>query len=434
MESPGALTEEIRKAKQWHAQGDYPQAMALYHEILATDSTHAEAKHFLGIALHQMKEAEKANALMRESLELQPDNVEWWNNYGNVLTEQKKLQEAEIAFTRVLALTPEDEMAWHNLGTVFQLQGLHDKAEEAYREALTINPRSIAGLKLMGNLLRQKNRLLEAAQLHAEAVTLDPNSRKNPLELARAWVTLNRVDKAAEVYAQWHRDEPDNPTAIFLQAACTGENVPESCSQAYVETTFDAYASTFDSVQKQLSYRGAEMLEKILAEIDLPRPPLDILDLGCGTGMCAPYLSPLARTLTGVDLSQKMLDRAAEGNAYTQLIKADILDYLNAHPAGFDLLTSAECFIYFGNLQKVFPAIVQALRPGGVCIFTIERLDDPEACYKLHEVGRYCHTQEYVMSLVVQNELEVIKIDPGILRMEMCLPVEGFIWAIRKRS
>ena len=36
---------------------------------------------------------------------------------------------------------------------------------------------------------------------------------------------------------------------------------------------------------------------------------LDVLDLGCGTGLCGPLLRPYARALAGVDLSPQMLER-----------------------------------------------------------------------------------------------------------------------------
>ena len=41
-----------------------------------------------------------------------------------------------------------------------------------------------------------------------------------------------------------------------------------------------------------------------------PGRPLDVLDLGCGTGLMGAEIHPLARTLVGVDLSSQMLENA----------------------------------------------------------------------------------------------------------------------------
>ena len=45
-----------------------------------------------------------------------------------------------------------------------------------------------------------------------------------------------------------------------------------------------------------------------------PAKALDILDAGCGTGLCGPLLAPYARRLVGVDLSDGMLKHAREKN------------------------------------------------------------------------------------------------------------------------
>ena len=44
---------------------------------------------------------------------------------------------------------------------------------------------------------------------------------------------------------------------------------------------------------------------------------LDVLDAGCGTGLCGPLVAPYARRLVGVDLSEAMLARPARGTSTT---------------------------------------------------------------------------------------------------------------------
>ncbi|MCX4239251.1 class I SAM-dependent DNA methyltransferase [Paraliomyxa miuraensis] len=67
----------------------------------------------------------------------------------------------------------------------------------------------------------------------------------------------------------------------------------------------------------------------------LERRDLDVLDAGCGTGLCAPLLRPLARTLVGVDLSGKMLDQARRRGGYDELIEAELTEMLDAHAARY---------------------------------------------------------------------------------------------------
>jgi predicted TPR repeat methyltransferase len=430
----GGLSRELQEAKKIHGQGDLARARASYRAILEKEPDQTEALHFLGIALHQMGEWGEANPKLAQSLMEQPGNAEWWNNYGNVLTQRNQLKDAEDAFKRVVSLKPNSADSWCNLGSVRQRREAFSEAEEAYREALKINPRMEVALKLLGGMLQQQNRTMEGARLIAQALVSGSDPDATPLGIAKAWIILDRPDKAAEIYAKLMMQHPDDPVPAFLHAACTGINVPQECSRGYIAATFDNYAPNFDAGQVKLSYRGPEMLGELLAEIPLPPLPLDILDLGCGTGLCANILKPLARTLIGVDLSAKMLERAAETHLYSQLAVADVVDYMNEHPQSFDLLTAAECFIYFGNLEKVFASIRAASKPEGICIFTIESLGDSDGPYKLHSIGRYCHADSYLKSLIQQHGFDVIRVNRGVVRIELCLPVHGSIWAIRRRK
>jgi predicted TPR repeat methyltransferase len=427
-----SIAESLQGAQKLLSQGSTTEAKAAVEEILAVEPDHIEARHLLGIALHQLGEFERADAILGETLARQPGNAAWWTNFGNVLTAQNKLKRAELAFAQVTQLTPGQANAWANLGSVLQRQNLPSDAEMAYRESIRIDPRFILGLRLLGNLLQQQGHSMEGGRFLARALVLEAKPGESPLLVAKAWLILDQPDKAAEVYARLMRDEPNHPTAAFLYAACTGLGVPKRCDKEYIEATFNHYASAFDTAQTTLAYRGPEMLQELLGEIDLPAEQLRVLDLGCGTGRCADVLKPRASSLTGVDLSEKMLDHAAERRLYDELVREEIITYLKGRPASFDLLISAECLIYFGELHDVFTAMAVAIPLGGVSIFTIETPVGSTAPYALHSMGRYCHSRAYVESVAAANGFKIIKINDGTLRMELGLPIHGSIWAIRK--
>ena len=111
----------------------------------------------------------------------------------------------------------------------------------------------------------------------------------------------------------------------------------------------------------------------------------DVLDAGCGTGLCGPLLAPYARRLVGVDLSTGMLKQAEAKNVYDQLYKVELTAYLRDCPGEFDVIVSADTLVYFGPLESVARAAAGALRPGGRLIFTVEALLDgrPDVGYSL---------------------------------------------------
>ena len=90
-----------------------------------------------------------------------------------------------------------------------------------------------------------------------------------------------------------------------------------------MQQSFDSFAASFDSKLAKLAYRAPALVSAMLddAGLDASRS-LDVLDAGCGTGLCGPLIAPYARRLTGVDLSGGMLSQAKEKNIYDELLQA----------------------------------------------------------------------------------------------------------------
>jgi predicted TPR repeat methyltransferase len=214
-----------------------------------------------------------------------------------------------------------------------------------------------------------------------------------------------------------------------MLAACTGRDVPPRASNRYVAEIFDAFAASFEEKLAKLSYRAPALVAAMLEGSGLaPSKDLDVLDAGCGTGLCGPFLVPYARQLTGVDLSAAMLARAREKNVYDALEKRELTEYLRDNPQAFDLIVSADTLVYFGGLDDVVAVAAEALRPGGVLIFTVEhaRSDGATIDYHLELHGRYSHSREYVERLLTDAGLAP-EITHAELRMESGAPVAGLV-------
>jgi predicted TPR repeat methyltransferase len=78
----------------------------------------------------------------------------------------------------------------------------------------------------------------------------------------------------------------------------------------------------------------------------VPDQPQQRQRLGCGTGLFGPQLlRPLARTLTGIDLSSNMLKKAEQRGLYDHLICGDIAEFLETQSHAFDLAVAADVFV-----------------------------------------------------------------------------------------
>lgn len=432
MEENLSAGEAFRIAFDSHCAGNLEQAEAIYRTILEADPVQPDSLHYLGILLYQRDGSEQALDMIRQSIDLLPDQPDWHNDLGNLLAARGELQQAVDSFERAIALKPQDAMLWNNLGAILQRGELASEAELAFRRAIEIAPGFADALNNLGNLLSAQGRDLEAAEYYCRAYVLESIRDKPKSMLGIAYYKLGRYEEAAEVYRQWLLEEPDNPVAAHFYAACSGNDIPARCSEAYVEKTFDEFAARFDEHLQGLSYRGPEMMEQVLNPLIAKGSRLDILDAGCGTGLCGTVLAPYASHLTGIDLSEEMLERAQQRGIYHKLEKTDLTRYLQEHPGSFDMVAAADTLNYFGDLNPVFAAAHSALRKGGLLAFTIEHETERDGEFRLNPHGRYSHGQNYLAAALQANGLDILEMIPGIVRIEFGKPVYGLAVAARK--
>jgi predicted TPR repeat methyltransferase len=413
----------LQQAEQWAAAAD------IYRSILEVAPDNADALHFSGVLAHQQARSEDAVELIELSLELEPERADWHSNLGIVLQEQLRLDEAIAAYRRAIELDPSHANAYSNLGVVLRAKGEPAEAEAAYRAAIQIDPQHLDAYHNLGVLLNAQQRSREAVLCFSKVITLRPKHPEARRLLGIAHCTLGEVDKAVEIYEEWLNEDPGNPIARHMLAACSGHEVPTRASDAFIETTFDSFADSFDSRLARLLYRAPTLIAEMLKRSDRnPAKRLDVLDVGCGTGLCGPLIAPYARRLVGVDLSDRMLARARERNVYDELVKGELTGYLAGCNETFDLVVSADTLVYFGPLQAVVSAAAQALRPGGRVIFTVEELvgDGHDAGYSLDTSGRYRHSSAY-LEHVLEDAGFRSEIVPAELRLEGGEPVPGLV-------
>jgi len=429
-EGRGPLAEAI----EHHRHGRLSEAETLYRGILAVAPEDPDATHFLGVLMHQSGRGAEALEWIRKAIALRPDHADTHNNLGNVLKEQGRLEEAAAAYEQAIRLDAGRALAYHNLGAVLRQTGKLEQAIATYDWALALDPDHADTHYNRGNVLRQMGRFEEARVAYHRALALEDDHVGAYTCLGHVLYRLGRVDEARQVFHRWLERDPDHPVPRHMLAACSDDAVPERASDGYVETIFDNLAESYDDNLGSLEYRGPALVESMLAgSLGEPRGDLEVLDAGCGTGLCASLLRGHASRLTGVDLSQGMLERARERGAYDELVRSELTEFLGEHREAYDLVVSADTFVYFGELAPVLNAVAGALRPGGRLVFTLEREeDDPERGWVLHPHGRYGHGRSYLERVLGETGLKLGFLTDDVLRNEAGRPVRGWLVLARK--
>ncbi len=427
-------TDVLAAAMQAHRAGRFDEARMAYQPVLDCEPEHPDAWHLMGLLHAQQGRLDEAAQHVQRALALRPDEAMFHNNLGNVEIERQRLDEAEAHYRRAIELDPGRLDAVNNLGVLLGRRGGPDAAERVLRALIEAAPDFSDARVNLANVYMRTGRAGEAVQVCTEALLTQAPSRALRRLLGAAYALNGCVAEAEQVYAAWLEVEPNDPLALHHWRACSGRDVPLRAGDAYVQQVFDGFAGSFDAKLASLGYQAPHLVGKALADLaGAPAKTLDILDAGCGTGLCAPLLAPWARRLVGVDLSAGMLQRAALRGAYDALEQAELVVFLQAHPLSWQAVVSADTLCYFGDLKVFSEAAWASLVPGGWLVFTVEAsaADDAQPC-RLHPHGRYSHRLDAVQAWLDQAGFEVEGVAQAVLRQEGGAAVQGHVVSARR--
>jgi len=367
---------------------------------------------------------------------LQPKHADIHNNLGNILKEQGRPEEAEAAYRRAIELAPGHVEALNNLGVLLKSRGELEEALAWFEAALRQVPSHPGAQRNLVATLTRLGRLDEAVEAARRAVDLGPDQSEAFRNLSDVLRRAGRLDDAVQVVRQWLSMAPDHPIARHQLAAYLGIEIPDRASDEYITVIFDEFAATFDEVLDGLDYRApALIVAGMSAGMKSSDGRLDVLDAGCGTGLCGPLLRKYARRLVGVDLSAGMIAKARQRSCYDQLITAELTSFLQDSGETFDLIASADTLVYIGDLTALFTAVHDRLRPEGELVFTLEHAADLEggAGYRLEPTGRYSHSRSYLERTLQNAGLTPRSISEVSPRKQLGRPVAGLLVAAGRR-
>ena len=337
--------------------------------------------------------------------------------------------EAEALYRGILSRQPRHLAARRGLAEVLATL---DRTEDAAAAQRDTQAQEVENLCKVARAALKHGRFEAAITCFERALELEPDSREAIKGLAEAWHRRRNLKKALGWYQRYLELDPGDPEAEHMVAALGDGPQPPQASDGYVRSLFDRSAQDFDqTLLEELKYRAPQiLLEAVTAVLPPAAPRLDILDLGCGTGLAGLQFRPLARRLEGVDLSLEMIERARARGIYDALRTAELTAAMAAMNKKFDLLVAGDVFIYLGAAKPVFVAAARALRPGGLFAFTLEWQRRPG--YKLTGSGRYAHNPSYVRKCAQAAGFREVSGTDFQLRLEFGKPVKGYVSVMRK--
>ena len=428
----GELAAKFDFALQHHRAGRLPKARQAYRKILKVAPQHADALHMLGLLEHQAGENATAIKLLNRAVAEGPASAELYTNLGSALQAGGHISEAIAAFRQAIGINTGFALAHNNLGNALRAAGDMDTGLDAFRQAIRIAPDFALAHYNLGDLLHAQGRQDEAIAAMKCALALEPDFADACNSLATLLMEQGAMDEARTLFGRVLQLDSKNISARHMLAALEGKTTA-TAPHDYVVGLFDGCAAYFDRhLVDELEYKVPQDLHRAVSGlVDCNRQKLDVMDLGCGTGLCGPLFRDMARTLVGVDLSPGMLAMASQRKLYDQLVTGDITKELHKYEEAYDLILAADVFIYVGGLDQVFKAISAALKPGGLFAFSIEAEEEDDD-FVLRPTGRYAHSIGYIRRLAEVSGLREVRLEESVLRMDKGQPIDGYIVVMEK--
>jgi ubiquinone/menaquinone biosynthesis C-methylase UbiE len=201
---------------------------------------------------------------------------------------------------------------------------------------------------------------------------------------------------------------------INVRAMIMGQNLNKV--ENLYDTVAKEYAETF-SGEHEKKPKDQEILRRFSQEIGDRRP---VWDFGCGPGQTTKYLKTLGIEISGLDLSEKILEQARTIHPEIHFRKGNILEleFENDSIAG---VVAFYAIVHFTEEQvgMAFRKIFRVLQPGGIFLLTYhigeETIHLNEFLSKKVDIDFMFFTADFIFSCLKDSgfeKIEIIERDP----------------------
>ena len=413
-------------------------AEELYRAVLTVEPNHLDATYNLALLLQGKEGAFNGGATIgREAISLYRTvlaaDASRWDAWANLAAAIENLKEAPMLATKSYQKA------------IVLLEKEHSTSEPGEAEQGYLAKLYFGFAQLLANFSPS-----DCAAFAAEESSLLVGDESEATDGLCVQNAMNALRVSLEL-------DPSHVQAEHMLAslaASTGSS-PEisKASPAFVKQLFDDFSDSFEEKLAALQYSVPALVgERLAAYVRSARAGRSFasaMDAGCGTGLAGPHLRPLVDgSLVGVDLSPKMLKRAAEladasgRRVYDRLLSEDLLGLQRADvltspreaAAGLEVIAAADVLVYFGELTELMGVFDRLSAPSSVLAFSCEKATADEAPngWLIRKSGRFAHTREYVQVLAAAVGFEIVSYEDIVPRIEHGQPVSGHLFVLRR--
>lgn len=426
------IRQYLETARAQIAAGELKEAALTLNKAQKKSPGDARLFMLAGLMAEKSGNIQGAFDALRKCVALAPGWGPGMLELALLLARQNQFQEAVETAEKVAALEPKNLVVLAGVIDIAHRAGHTEMAMRHLRRGLELVPGDVALRRLLARDLSDHGQHDASLALWSELVAENPTDTLSLTGRVQAHIAAGRATDAASDAQALLQLSPDDAVYQYYAQLARGET-PAQYPAELSRPLFDNMAEFYDMhMVRGLKYQlPKQVAEKILARH--PDRKLNVLDLGCGTGLLGVCLGRLEGYLIGVDLSSKMIEQAIRHNVYDRFHTVNLHDALSETPGDlYQVITALDVFIYAGDLAHVIPNAFRVLAADGVLIFSCETATESGPDLSLLPSGRYAHKRSHVEALCKAAGFDTVEIEDTVLRHENHQPVQGFVVTAHK--
>jgi predicted TPR repeat methyltransferase len=417
----------LTKAREQIANGDLKNAAQTLNKANAQWPQDPRVFMLGGLLAEKAGNVKGAFEALRKSVSLAPDWGPGLLELALLLARQNQFNEAVETAEKVALIEPKNLQVLAGVVDIAHRAGHSEMAIRHLRRGLELVPGDVMLRRLLAGDLSGLGQHEESLTLWSALVAENPQAPQSLLGRVQACIAAGKPADAQQNAAVLLGLAPDDAVYQYYAQLARGET-PVQQPAELIRPMFDNMAEFYDlHMVRSLKYQLPKQVgDQILARY--PEKKINVLDLGCGTGLLGVCLGRLDGALVGVDLSVKMIEQAARHNVYDRFHTVNLHDALRETPGDlYQVIAALDVFIYAGDVTEAIPNAARVLAPGGMLIFSFETAPEQGADLVLQPSGRYAHKRSHIEALCKTAGFASVEVRDTELREENHQPVNGFV-------
>ncbi len=236
---------------------------------------------------------------------------------------------------------------------------------------------------------------------------LDPNYPNARYYLAHCLYARNKSEQALEEYTNILIANKRFAAAEYMINFAKTCDVPEKLDQSLISSFFNSSAD--DRNSKAFTPLYQTILSVLTTSLPHHDAPMDILDLGCGTGTLFEFIksSLKIKSSVGIDFANALISSPHIKNLYSEL---HCLDWHNFNYRNkFDLVLADRVLHFQASLSTSLKKLATMIHHDGAILFAVECYNNQAPSIDFNDsLLNFSYNKDYVLKEIKNAKLKVL--------------------------